>query len=346
MKKIIFLIFTLAVVQLSYAQNKKEQIEILNNRVDSLKIAFQNENSIKKIEIEKLESTSKDLEVQKNNLQLKIADLNASISEFKLSNYLLKDSLTVCLKNIIELDSTYQNSLQKIIELNAQLESKIDSVKLPLSEKIGTKEKDSVEYTVLYFKHKSCPECVSSGYIEIDTSDIAQPFAIYSKGKFIDPPTCNKKLSNNVEEKKGCNFSEKELVPLVLPSKKLFSIVDGNQNQVVNCLKYVEVGFEDYWTRPSAIINKNLKCDILTNNPFIGLKPYKIPQAPLKIKKRYFEGQELETNLISKIDIDLDGYAEMIYKCDALEGYYYEIYSFKNQKWTKVYEGGHQGFSK
>jgi len=97
--------------------------------VDSLKIAFQNEISIKKTEIEKLENNSKDLEVQKNNLQLKIADLNASISEFKLSNYLLKDSLSVCLKNIIELNSTYQNALQKIMELNARLElkNKIDS---------------------------------------------------------------------------------------------------------------------------------------------------------------------------------------------------------------------------
>jgi hypothetical protein len=112
------------VVKFCFAQNKKEQIEILNNRVDSLKIAFQNENSIKKIEIEKLESTSKELEVQKNNLQLKIADLNASISEFKLSNYMLKDSLNVCLKNVIELNSAYQNALQKMVELNAQLELK------------------------------------------------------------------------------------------------------------------------------------------------------------------------------------------------------------------------------
>ena len=346
MKKTILLVLILALDKFSFAQNKKEQIEILNNRVDSLKIAFQNENSIKKNEIDKLENTNKDLELQKNNLEIKIADLNKSISEFKLNNLLLRDSLNLSFKNSMNLESNYQNILQKNVELKAQLESKKDSVKLLLSEIIGSKEKDSIKYTVLYFIHESCPECVSSGNIEIDTSDIAQPFAIYSKGKFIDPPTCNKKLSNNLEEKKGCNFSEKELVPLVLPSKKLFSIVDGNQNQVVNCLKYVEVGFEDYWTRPSAIINKNLKCDILTNNPFIGLKPYKIPLVPLIIKKRYFDGQELETNLISKIDIDLDGYAEMIYKCDALEGYYYEIYSFKNQKWTKVYEGGHQGFSK
>jgi hypothetical protein len=116
-------------VKISFAQNKKEQIEILNNRLDSLKIAFQNENSIKKNEIEKLESNTKDLKVQKNNLQIKIADLNTSISEFKLSNYLLKDSLKVCLKNIINLDSAYQNALKKIVELNAQLviKNKIDS---------------------------------------------------------------------------------------------------------------------------------------------------------------------------------------------------------------------------
>lgn len=124
MKKTIFLIFTLVLVKLSFAQNKKEQIEILNNRVDSLKIAFQNENSIKKNEIDKLENTNKDLELQKNNLEINIADLNASISEFKLGNYLLKDSLNVCLKNIIELDSNNKICLLKMAELNAQNSNK------------------------------------------------------------------------------------------------------------------------------------------------------------------------------------------------------------------------------
>jgi hypothetical protein len=48
MKKTTLLILIFIMVKISFAQNKKEQIEILNNRLDSLKIAFQNENSIKK----------------------------------------------------------------------------------------------------------------------------------------------------------------------------------------------------------------------------------------------------------------------------------------------------------
>ena len=123
MKKTILLILTLAVVNFIHGQNKKEQIGILNNRVDSLKIAFENENSIKKNEIEKLENNNTELGVQKNNLQLKIADLNTSISECKLGNYLLKDSLNVCLKKIIELDFININLLQKNMELNAQIDS-------------------------------------------------------------------------------------------------------------------------------------------------------------------------------------------------------------------------------
>jgi hypothetical protein len=119
MKKTILLVLILALVKFSFAQNKKEQIEILNNRVDSLKIAFQNENSIKK-----------DLESQKVNLQLKISEQNVAISELNLSNSLFKDSLNLSLKNTINLESTYQNILRKNVELNAQLDSKKDNSRL------------------------------------------------------------------------------------------------------------------------------------------------------------------------------------------------------------------------
>ena len=124
LKKINFLILTLSIAQLCYAQNKKEQIEILKNRVDSLSSTIQNENSIKKNEIEKLESKNKDLEIQKNNLQLKIADLNASYSEIKQSNYKLNDNLDLCLKNFINLDSINKNLLLSIVKLNSQNSNK------------------------------------------------------------------------------------------------------------------------------------------------------------------------------------------------------------------------------
>jgi hypothetical protein len=123
MKKTIVFILTLALVKFSFAQNKKKQIKILNNRVDSLKIAFQNENSIKNNEIDKLVNTTKDLELQKANLQNNAAVLNATISDLKRNNSLLKDSLNSSLKNIFKLDSTYKISLQKINELNTQLDS-------------------------------------------------------------------------------------------------------------------------------------------------------------------------------------------------------------------------------
>ena len=123
MKKTIIFILTLALVQFSFAQNKKKQIKILNNRVDSLKIAFQNENSIKNNEIDKLVSTTKDLELQKANFQNNAAVLNATISDLKQNNLLLKDSLNNSLNDLIKLDSTYKSSLQKMFESNAKLDS-------------------------------------------------------------------------------------------------------------------------------------------------------------------------------------------------------------------------------
>jgi hypothetical protein len=123
MKKTILFIFAFALVNFSFAQNKKKQIRLLNNRLDSLKIAFQNESSIKNNEIDKLVNTTKDLEIQKVNLQNNAAFLNATISDLKRNNSLLKDSLNSSLNNIIKLDSTYKSSLQKMFESNAKLDS-------------------------------------------------------------------------------------------------------------------------------------------------------------------------------------------------------------------------------
>ena len=108
-------------------------------------------------------------------------------------------------------------------------------------------------------------------------------------------------------------------------------------------MKYLEYGLSD-WTTPSTIIQKNLKNDILTNNPYIGVVYFKDPTLPLNPKPEPAPyGGLLQNYLISKIDIDMDGYAEYIYKCEADEGYYFRIYSFKNNKWQMVYSGGYQG---
>jgi hypothetical protein len=68
--------------------------------------------------------------VQKNNLQLKISEQNVAISELNLSNSLFKDSLNLSFKNSMNLESNYQNILQKNVELKALLESKKDNSRL------------------------------------------------------------------------------------------------------------------------------------------------------------------------------------------------------------------------
>jgi uncharacterized protein (TIGR02145 family) len=143
MKKTILFIFAFALVNFSFAQNKKKQIKLLNNRLDSLKIAFENESSIKNNEIDKLINTTKDLEIQKVNLQNNAAFLNATISDLKRNNSLLKDSLNSSLNNIIKLDSDNKRAFQKISELKAKLDS-INKLYEKLTKvstvKIGTQE--------------------------------------------------------------------------------------------------------------------------------------------------------------------------------------------------------------
>lgn len=343
MKSKLILLFTLIIQSSLNAQSKKEQIEILTNRIDSFKTSIQNERLTKNNELEKLATRIKELESQKSELELRLINLDLNIKELNNNFSLIKDSFNLSLSEKTILEAKYKASMQRIVALNILLKSKNDSIKMFLPEIIINRAKDSIKYTILYYKQESCIDCVSSGNIEQDTSDIALPIAVYSNGKFIDPPTCGPIISNQIEETKECNFSKKELVPLVLPGKKLFSIVNGYQSQTVSCIKYVEHGLSD-WTRPSAIIQKNLKCDILTNNPYIGVVYFKDPKLPLNPKPEPNPyGGLLYNDLISKIDIDMDGYAEYIYKCEASEGYYFRIYSFKNNKWQMVYSGGYQG---
>jgi hypothetical protein len=343
MPKAILLIILFVISLNLLSQNKKEQIQILNGRIDSLKISIKNEQIIKQHELEDLEKKIKDLETYRNELEKKIEGLNYRNTEYYKSITIIRDSLISFLAEKNNFEIRYRSSMQRITELNTLLKSKSDSINMFAREIIINRAKDSVKYTVLYYKQEGCKDCISSGNTEKDTSDIVIPFAIYYNGQFVDPPTCGPIISNQIEEIKKCNFSKKELVPLVQTGKKLFTILNGKQTQETTCIKYVEHGFSD-WTRPSSIIQKKLKCDMLTNNPYIGLIYFKDPKLPLNIKAEPNPyGGFLYNDLISKLDIDMDGYAEYIYKCEADEGYYFRIYSFKNNKWQLVYNGGYQG---
>jgi hypothetical protein len=109
MTKIIFLIFTLAVVQLSYAQNKKEQIEAFNFRLDSLhniltisKISFSDSlfterfNSKQQRILIEQQKTEMELQMlQAKNLNSQIIALNTEVSELKNKIEVLKNNQEV-----------------------------------------------------------------------------------------------------------------------------------------------------------------------------------------------------------------------------------------------------------
>ena len=88
---------------------------------------------------------------------------------------------------------------------------------------------------------------------------------------------------------------------------------------------------------------------LLSNNPKLGtniLQPLGKNDRPVikKIRKENDGNQyEIDFSLISKVDIDGDGIPELIYYFQAYESGWVEIYSKKNGKWKKVYEGAGDG---
>jgi outer membrane murein-binding lipoprotein Lpp len=116
-------ILVLSYIILSYytfSQSKKEQIEILTNRVDSLNLVLGSERSYNINKINELNTTIKSLKSQINELTINVSKLSKDLQESKAENQ----------KNKEEFD------LQKkeISTLNVKLNAKTDSLEFIYSE--------------------------------------------------------------------------------------------------------------------------------------------------------------------------------------------------------------------
>lgn len=176
-----------------------------------------------------------------------------------------------------------------------------------------------------------------------DTNQIvAVPFVMYTSGKYKPIPVCEVGASDG-KAVNECNQAKKTILPLVSSGKSLYVLNNGSQNGEISVLKSTEYGVSD-WMTYSAILATNPNVSVITNNSSVGLKPQKtIKSKPILKRRKDPEGNKLEDKLLTKVDIDGDNIPELIYLCYDYEGIFYQIFTFKNNNWKKVFEGGYQG---
>jgi uncharacterized protein (TIGR02145 family) len=118
--KIFYFLFIFFLTAISFSQSKKEQIEQLTNRVDSLNHVLSSERSTSSQKVSEFNATI-------SNLESKISSLNATISNLNLE---LQTSKTDASSKQAELNSKQQ----EITNLQAQVKQKTDSLALVLAE--------------------------------------------------------------------------------------------------------------------------------------------------------------------------------------------------------------------
>jgi uncharacterized protein (TIGR02145 family) len=118
--KIFYFLSIFFLTAISFSQSKKEQIEQLTNRVDSLNQVLSSERSTSSQKVSEFNATI-------SNLESKISSLNATISNLNLE---LQTSKTDASSKQAELNSKQQ----EITNLQAQVKQKTDSLALVLAE--------------------------------------------------------------------------------------------------------------------------------------------------------------------------------------------------------------------
>jgi uncharacterized protein (TIGR02145 family) len=114
--KPVFLLIFLLIIKVSFSQSKKEQIEMLTNRVDSLNQVVNSQ--IKIINDKNLQISGLNTKIA--NLESSISSLNADISNLNLERQGNKNEIAT--------------KSQELSNLQAQLKTKTDSLSLVLSE--------------------------------------------------------------------------------------------------------------------------------------------------------------------------------------------------------------------
>ncbi len=172
---------------------------------------------------------------------------------------------------------------------------------------------------------------------------IAVPIALYINGQYEDPPRCDNG-SNKQKAIDECEKAKEILLPSVGSGSKLYILDNGKRSNDITVLSTKQFGYSNLLSY-SALIKQKPQTSILTNNSKLGTnKLYSVKNRPSLPKRINSDGITMTDKLLTKVDIDGDGIPELIYECEGYEVTFYQIYSSKNGGWTKVYEGGYQGY--
>lgn len=178
--------------------------------------------------------------------------------------------------------------------------------------------------------------------IDNEKEIIAVPFVMYTNGKYKAIPICEmgSEESKAIQE---CRIAKETILPIVNAGNLLYVLNNGIQTGTIDIVKFKQYGFSD-WQTYSAVIATNPNVKLLTNNSQLGKKTLKeVKSKPILKKRKNPDGGHYEDKLLSKVDIDGDNIAELVYLSYDYEGQFYQIFTFKNNVWKKVFEGGYQG---
>jgi antitoxin component YwqK of YwqJK toxin-antitoxin module len=142
MRNYLLLFFLVALSAFSFSQSKKEQIELLNSRIDSINQVLSAETKTsadKSAKITDLDSKIANLEKEKTTLNGTISKLNGEITSLNSSINQLKSELAATKSSLDNSNNVVASKNQEISNLTAQVKTKSDSLKLVQNELVKLK---------------------------------------------------------------------------------------------------------------------------------------------------------------------------------------------------------------
>ena len=162
-----------------FAQNKKEQIEILTNRVDSLNLVLGSVRSLNILKLNELNSAITRLETQLSSFTTNISKLNTELQDIKKENE----------KNQKELEFKQQeiNKLQSHLKFKTDSLVSLKSLKLNNSNSLVSQPKVYLNYKISKIEKGQDARNLSNDEVKINlyiNDEIVDSYIDYGSGEF------------------------------------------------------------------------------------------------------------------------------------------------------------------
>ncbi len=194
MRNFTLLFFLVALSSFSFSQSKKEQIELLNIRIDSINKVLSAERKTsadKSAKITDLDSKIANLEKEKTTLNGTISKLNGEITSLNSSINQLKSELAATKSSLDNTNNVVASKNQEISNLTAQVKTKSDSLKLVQNELVKLKPAPK---QALNSQNKNSLKSYSSDDIDVQDGK----FIMKATNEIIDGIVYRKDKSGNI----------------------------------------------------------------------------------------------------------------------------------------------------